>query len=202
MLRQFQFQFAVLALMLVSACAGGTPPPETSPMVTTGVVGGTVKMSIVPGAAVPSVLVSVAGTTLTANVSRLGDFVLANVPEGPLELRFTGEEIAAILPLGTLAGGETVSVAVRLTPAEAAVASMSRMRGAEALVEGVIEEPSTPLPPNTIIVGGRIVILPSGTPVRGADGAGITAALKPGMRVRVIGTVGAAGVTARELVIL
>lgn len=202
MLRQFQFQFkfAVLSVILVGAC--GTPPPETSPMVTTGVVGGTVEMSIVPGAAVPSVLVSVAGTTLTANVSRLGDFVLANVPEGPLELRFTGDGIAASLPLGTLAGGETVSVAVRLTSSDASAASMSRMRGAEALVEGVIEEPATALPPDTIIVGGRIVILPSGTPVRGSDGAGSAAALKPGMRVRVIGTVGAGGVTARELVIL
>lgn len=194
--------FGFLLLISVSACAGGTPPPATSPMVTTGVVGGSVQMSIVAGAAVPSVLVSVAGTTLTANVSRLGDFVLANVPEGPLELRFAGEGIAASLSLGTLAGGETISVAVRLTPSDAAVSSMSRMRGAEALVEGVIEAPTTALPPDTIIVGSRIVILPSGTPVRGADGAGIAAALKPGMRVRVIGTVGAAGVTARELVIL
>ena len=63
-------------------------------------------------APVQPVLVSVAGTTLNANVSRLGDFVLANVPEGPLELRFTGEGIAAILPLGTLAGGGAVRIAV------------------------------------------------------------------------------------------
>jgi len=194
-----RFQFAVLAVILAGACAGGTPPPETSPMATTGVVGGTVEMSIVPGATVPSVLVSVAGTTRTANVSRLGDFVLANVPEGPLELRFTGEGIAAILPLGMLAGGETVSLTVRLTASDAAAASISRTRGTDALVEGVIEEPATALPPGTIIVGGRTVVLPSGTPVRGADGG---AALKPGMRVRVTGTLGAAGVTARDIVIL
>lgn len=50
-------------------------------MVTTGVVGGTVQTSLVPGTAVPSVLVGVSGTTLTANVSRLGDFVLAKARE-------------------------------------------------------------------------------------------------------------------------
>jgi hypothetical protein len=197
-----QFQLAVLSLILVTACAGGTRPPDTSPMLTSGVVGGTVSMSIVPGAAVPPVLVSVAGVPLTANVSRLGDFVIANIPAGPLELRFTGDGIAAILPLGTIAGGETITLTVRLTPAEAVVAAISRVRGADALVEGVIEESATPLPADTIIVGGRTVILPAGTEVRRAAGDGAVTQLKPGMRVRVVGTLGAAGVTARAILIL
>jgi hypothetical protein len=193
--------FAALLLLLVTACAGGTPP-ETSPTATTGLVGGTISMPLAPGAAVPSVLVSVAGITMTSHVSRLGDFVLANVPAGPLELRFTGEGIAAALPLGTLAGGETITLAVRLTSSDAAAESISRVRGSDALVEGVIEESPTPLPANTLIVGGRIVILPAGTEVRRASGDGGVADLKAGIRVRVTGTVGAAGVTARELVIL
>jgi hypothetical protein len=186
---------AVVSLMLVSGCGlAGTPPPDTSPIATTGVVGGTVHMTIVPGAPVQSILVTVGGTTLTANVSRLGDFVLSNVPAGPLELRFTGEGIAAVLPAGQIAGGETVTLAIRLTPAEGVIESMSRLRGTSAIVEGVIEVPGLPLPANTIIVGGRTIMIP--------PGVASSAALKPGVRVRVTGTASAAGVTAQEVAIL
>jgi len=170
-------------------------------MAESGIVGGRVEMSIVAGAPVPSLLVSVAGSTLTSNVTRLGDFVIANVPAGALELRFTGDGVAAVLPIGTLAAGETITLSVRLTPADAAVDSIARVRGTDALIEGRIEEPGIALPPNTFIVGGRTIVVPDGTPSRDANGSS-TAALKPGMRVRVTGTLGAAGVTARELTIL
>ena len=193
---------AALLIALSLAGCGRTPPPSTSPTLTTGVVGGTAQMSIVSGATVPSILVSIGGSTLNANVSRLGDFVIANVPAGPLELRFTGDGIAAILPAGEIAGGETVTLSIRLTPASAAIESMSRVRGSEALVEGAIEEPGLPLPPDTIIVGGRTITVPAGTPVRRASNGGTSAALQPGVRVRVTGTASAAGMTAREIVIL
>ena len=150
----------------------------------------------------PSILVSVGGTTLHSNVSGLGDFVIANVPDGPLELRFTGEGIAAVLPVGAIAGGETVTVAVRLAAADAAIESMSRQRGADTVVEGAIETPGLPLPANTIIVGGRTIIIPADAAIRNSSNGAGAAALKPGVRVRVSGTAGAAGVTAREVVIL
>lgn len=178
---------ATLLIVAAAAC-GGNVPPDTSPIAETGIVGGRVEMSIVQGAPVPSVLVSAAGSTVTGTVSRLGDFVLANVPAGPLELRFTGDGIAAALPLGTMNGGETVTVTVLLTPAQATVNALSRVRGDQALIEGAVEEPSTALPPNTVIVGGRIVTLPPGT-----------AAPKPGTRVRVTGTITGNGVIAREV---
>lgn len=110
--------FPVVLLSCTAACAGGTTPPETSPAFERGVVGGTVEMSVVPGTPVASVLVSVAGSTLAANVSR------------------------------------------------------------------------------------RTVLVPDGTPVRREASGGSLSELKPGMRVRVAGTLGSAGVTARELVIL
>ena len=113
------------------------------------------------------------------------------MPAGPLELRFTGDGIAAALPLGSIQAGETITLHVRLTPTQAAADAISRIRGTEALVEGVIETPTTPLPPNTIIVGGRIVTLPAGI-----------AAPKPGTRVRVTGVVNGGGVAARELTVL
>lgn len=187
---------AALLIIGLAACAPGTTPPKTSPIAESGVVGGRVEMTIVPGAAVPPVLVSVAGADVTANVSRLGDFVIANVPAGPLELRFTGDGIAAALPLGAIHAGETITLHVRLTPSQAAADAMSRIRGTEALVEGVIETPTTALPAHTIIVGGRTVVLPADG---SANGAG---ALKPGVRVRVTGTIAPNGILARSVTIL
>lgn len=188
--------FAVLLMIVVAACAPGTTPPTTSPIAESGVVGGRVEMTIVPGAAVPPVLVSVAGADVTAHVSRLGDFVIANVPAGPLELRFTGDGVAAALPLGSIQAGETITLYVRLTPTQAAADALSRIRGTEALVEGVIETPTTPLPAHTIIVGGRTVVLPAGGSADGAD------AFKPGVRVRVTGTIAPNGILARDITIL
>ena len=204
MARRLRLSLPLAALLTLSsaACVGGRTPPSTSPIATTGVVGGTVQMSAAPGAPLPSILVSVAGTTLNGNVSQLGDFVIANVPDGPLELRFTGEGIAAVLPVGAIAGGETVTLAVRLTAADAAIESMSRQRGSDTLVEGAIEAPGLPLPANTIIVGGRTIVIPSDALIKSSSNGAGAAALKPGVRVRVSGTAGAAGVTAREVVIL
>ena len=191
---------SLLVAVTIAGC-GGNEPPSTSPMATTGVVGGTVETSIVRGAEVPSILVSIGGTPLTANVSRLGDFVIANVPAGPLELRFTGEGIAAVLPAGEMAGGETVTLAVRLMAAEAAIESMSRIRGSAALVEGAIETSSLALPEGTIIVGGRTIIVPAGTAITGAASGATAASLKPGVRVRITGTASATGVTAQQITI-
>ena len=179
---------AALPLIVTLAACGGTPPPDTSPLAESGMVGGTLRMSIVEGAAVPPVLVSVAGATMTAAVSRLGDFVLTNVPAGPLELRFTGDGIAATLPLGAMTGGETITVSVLLTPAQATVDAIARVRGDQALIEGTVEAPTTPLPSGTFIVGGRVVSLPAGGTMP-----------KPGTRIRVTGTITGAGIVAREL---
>lgn len=183
--------FLALPIGLALAACGGTAPPETSPTVETGVVGGRVLMSSASGADASRLMVSIVGTAISANVGSLGGFVLPNVPAGPLELHFTGEGMAAGLDAGTIAGGETVSLAVRLDGTAARVDSVSRVRGSDAMVEGAIETPPATLPANTIIVGGRTVSLPGG----GAD-------LKPGMRVRITGTVSPAGIIARDIVIL
>lgn len=153
-------------------------------------------MSLVERASVPPILISVAGATVTANANRHGDFVLHNVPAGALELRFTGENIAASLPLGEIAAAETVSLAIRLTPQAAAVESISRVRGTEAMVEGAVETPGTDLPPGTVIVGGRTITIPDGVMPAGAKGS---TTLKPGTRVRITGIVGGAGVIARQV---
>lgn len=175
------------------------PPPLTSPIADNGVVGGRIFLET-PGAATDTVLVAAAGTEMTATVSGLGEFVLPNVPAGPLELRFTSPATAASLPLGEIAGGETIALTVRLAGNTATLISISRVRGSDAMVEGVIEPPGAA--DGTLIVGGRTVTLPPGTPVQRGGAAGTAADLAAGVRVRITGVSSAAGITAREIVIL
>ncbi len=146
-----------------------------------------------PGA--PGVTVRVVGTSVSADVDGFGHFVLPNVPAGPLELHFTGPGLASGLDAGEIAGGETVTLSVRVEATTLRIEAIARVRGSDATIEGVIEASGASgdiLTSNTIIVGGRSVQLPAGT---GAN-------LKPGMRVRATGTVSAAGIIARDLTIL
>ena len=187
---QFPFQFAVLVLTLAAACGGHTPP-DTSPTTETGVVGGSLLMPPwEPGA--PGVTVRVVGTSVSADVDGFGHFVLPNVPAGPLDLHFTGPGLASGLDAGEIAGGETVTLSVRVEATTLRIEAIARVRGSDATIEGVIEASGDILTSNTIIVGGRSVQLPAGT----------AANLKPGMRVRATGTVSAAGIIARDLTIL
>ena len=193
MRRPIQFHLAVFALMLAGACGGNTPP-DTSPTTETGVVGGSLLMP--PGEPfAPGVTVRVVGTSVSADVDSFGRFVLPNVPAGPLNLHFTGSGLGFGLEAGDIAGGETVTLTVRVETSALRIEAIARVRGSDATIEGVIEASGASgdtLPPNTIIVGGRSVQLPAGT----------AANLKPGMRVRATGTVSAAGIIARDLTIL
>lgn len=181
-----------LVLPLLSACGGSSAPPRTSPTLTTGVVGGRVVMPAAAPAGAPRITVHVVGTSVSTTVSSIGEFVLPNVPEGPLELLFSGQGMAAGVTAGAIEGGETVSLALRLDGSRATIDSIARIRGADAMLEGTIDTPLEMLPPNTIIVAGRSVTLPAGA------GPGLT----PGARVRVTGTVSGPGIIARTIDIL
>lgn len=140
----------------------------------------------------PRISVHVVGTSVSSTVSSLGEFVLPNVPAGPLALVFSGQGMSAGVTAGEIAGGETVSLSVRLDGSRAAIDAIARIRGAHAMLEGAIETPREALPPNTIIVAGRTVTLPA----RAATG------LTPGVRVRVTGTVSGPGIIASDVDIL
>lgn len=182
----------VLLILLSAACGGAGAPPRTSPTITTGVVGGRVTMPDAAPAGAPRITVHVVGTPVSTTVSSIGEFVLPNVPAGPLELLFSGQGMSAGVAAGEIAGGETVSLVLRLDGSRAAIDAIARIRGADAMLEGTIDAPLETLPPNTIIVAGRSVTLPPGA------GPG----LAPGVRVRVTGVVNGPGIIARTVHIL
>lgn len=181
-----------LLTLLPSACGGGSAPPRTSPTITTGIVGGRVTMPDAAPAGAPRITVHVVGTSISTTVSSIGEFVLPNVPAGPLELLFSGQGMAAGVTAGEITGGETVSLALRLDGSRATIDAIARIRGADAMLEGTIDAPLESLPLNTIIVAGRSVTLPAGS------GPG----LAPGVRVRVTGVVNGPGIIARTVDIL
>lgn len=184
---------AAPALLIVLAIAcGAAPPPSTSPTLSHGVVGGRVTIGAERGAASSRTTVHVVGTTVSATAGSTGEFVLPNVPAGPLELLFSAAGTSAGLAAGEIAGGETVTLAVTIADGRATVDSIARVRGADATLEGVVDAAHGALPPNTIIVAGRTVTLP----------AGAGAAIVPGVRVRVTGTVSGATILARDIAIL
>ncbi len=184
------FVVALLSGLALAGCAGAAPP-ETSPASTTGVVAGRV-VAGPSGAGLAGAIVTVEGTSLSTRAGSTRDFVLTNVPAGALALHISAAPaISARFAAGALAGGETVTLTLDGAASTARAIALARVRGTDALLEGPVEPAPAGLPANTIIVGGRSVTLPAGSP-----------ALTPGMRVRVTGSVNGASIVARVIVIL
>lgn len=182
----------LIAFAVASSACALQAPPTTSPTLSAGVVGGRVTMGPGDSESLARLTVHVAGTPLSTAVGSTGEFVLPNVPEGPLTLLFSGPGTSSAVDAGSLAGGETVTLVVTLAGVRAALVSIARVRGSEATIEGVIDTPDGALPPGTIIVAGRTVTLPAGRSMAG---------LAPGVRVRIAGVVSGAGIIARDIVI-
>src|SRR5687768_8045829 len=115
--------------MLIAGCSVSRPP-DTSPTTETGVVGGRLVMP--EGADASRASVRVVGTDVSAAVGATGEFVLPNVPAGPLELYFTGQGLASGIAAGEIAGGETVTLNVHAGENALRIESIARVRGNEA----------------------------------------------------------------------
>lgn len=187
-MRRLRLGFTITLILGATAC-GAAAPPATSPTVTTGVVGGHVRAAS-SGFDVSGLTVTAGGPGIVSRVGSRGDFVLANVPAGPLTLHFAGAGLAAGLDLGELSGGETITLVIVIAGSQLRVDTIARIHGDDAVIEGTVEPPPPGLPDGSIVVGGRTVTLPADKPD-----------VRPGMRVRVSGTLTAAGIQAREVII-
>lgn len=147
----------------------------------------------------PGLLVSVAGTAISASVDAAGKFQLKNVPPGLADLQFTAPGIAAKLGLSDLKGGDVVTVEISLTSSDATVESDRRSNGKQEQLEGRVES----LPPTTaagsFVVAGRTVITSSSTTFYLQGQTATFADLALGMRVHVKGQTGTGGMTASSV---
>ncbi len=179
------FVGAVLALT-AAACGGSNPaePSSTSATVNGSIVpaGGSASTSAIAGVTggsisaasttPPGLLVSVAGTAISASVDAAGHFSLKNVPPGLADLRFTAPGISAALGLSDLKAGQIVEIQVSLTSDTATVESDRRASGREEQLEGRVESLPPTTAAGTFVVAGRTVTTDANTKffIQGADG--------------------------------
>ena len=131
-----RLRFVVLLSMVVlgAACSkssestGPTAPSNSATAPAAGaLVTGTVQATAAASGA--ALNVQVTGTNLTAAVSPVGQFSIANVPAGPVELRFSAPGVDAKVTVGTVAAGETLNVIVQVSGSSAVVRSENRNNG-------------------------------------------------------------------------
>lgn len=147
----------------------------------------------------PSMTVSVVGTSVSGPVSPAGAFALDGVPEGVVRLRFAGSGIDATVSLDPVAAADTVSVLIGLSPTAAIVEAESRNAGGTVEFEGRIESLPPTQPADTLVVGGRTVTVSTQTQIRDGSATLTLAALVVGQRVHVKGRLDGASIAAAAI---
>ncbi len=159
--------FVCLSLMLAVAGCGGssgvTGPDEASVAAGAGVIAGTVVGGGVATASSGDVhslsgheglLVSVEGTPIQALVDEEGEFALAGVPAGSVELRFAGPGVDARVTVTGVLNAQVMSLQVHVSGATAQVTSPPECAPTqEVKFTGILESRSGHL----LVVGGRHV---------------------------------------------
>ena len=86
----------------------------------------------------PGLLVTVVGTTITAQVNPNGTFVLTNVPTGDIQLHFTGPGTDALLTVTGVTGGDELRITVQVSGNTATLKDVSRRDINKVEIEGIV----------------------------------------------------------------
>ncbi len=181
-----------------AACAGSNPAGPSAPTMgatIAGVIvseGGTASKHVGGSGGsltVPGLVVSVAGTNISAVVDNADQFTLRSVPSGTAVLQFVAPTLNASATLTDLQNSETVNIGVVISGGTVMVDSQHREHGREVQLEGRIEALPPTTSPLTFIAAGRHVTTNATTLFyfRG-DETATFADLEIGMRVHVKGT--------------
>lgn len=180
--------------------SAGLPGTGSSPIASGASITGTVVTSITASAyraEATGLTVSVTGSTISATVSG-GQFTLQGVPSGTVELRFTGPGVDARLTIENVGDRDDIRIIVRVNGNQAEIEDNRHEKpdhGVE--LEGTLTEVNPAA--RTLRVGGSLVNVPAGTPIRHGDQMFDFSALHLGDRVHVKGTSTATAVTATEI---
>ena len=89
----------------------------------------------------PALIVTVVGTSITAQVNPNGAFVLTNVPPGNIQLRFTGPGTDAMLTVTGVTGGDELRIIVQVNGNTATLKEVSRKdRVNKVEIEGTVTQ--------------------------------------------------------------
>ena len=199
---------AILVSFIAASCGGASSPSAPSAPGASqgsGAPGGaTIKGTVylgstsVPGA---GLTVQVTGTALATTSGPAGEFALAGVPAGPIELHFTGQGVDAKTGVAPVTAGDTVALAITITGPTAAIGAEDRTStSGQAQVEGTIERLSGTAAAFTFFVSTREVRGNDQTRfVDDSGGAQSFASLSNGRRVEVTGALTGAALVANTV---
>jgi hypothetical protein len=106
---------------------------------------------------VPGLVISIAGTTISAPVDSADQFTLSGVPSGNIQLQFTAPTLNASLSLIDVQSGDAVQIGVVVSGGSVTLDSERREHGREVQLEGRIEAlPPTTLPLSFIAAGRHV----------------------------------------------
>jgi hypothetical protein len=197
-MHKFILTAATLATAIaISACGAGkspTTPSTTAADGNTAIVSGSVRagsplLAASTGSAVPGLVVTVVGTTISSGVDAADRFTLTGVPPGDIDLRFSSPGIDSTVRLSQVLPAQTVSLIVNLAGTTVVVDSEIRSAGAAEQLEGRVESLPPTMADGSLVVAGRTV--KTDTTTRFEQGGAVKdfAALQIGMRVHVEGAV-------------
>ncbi len=190
---------------LVGACSGSSPsgpsptPVPSFPAGSTGTTisgsiggattgGGTASTSgLRPDAGPASIVVTIAGTTISTTVDASGKFTLTNVPGGTLTLEFSGPGISGTITIPNVTAGQTIELTLQLTGSSLSLEAERRSSGNEEQVEGRVESLPPTTAPGSLVVAGRTVMTDINTRVLMGSQTLAFADLAIGQRVHVKG---------------
>jgi hypothetical protein len=197
-MHKFILTAATLATAIaISACGAGKSPTTPSTTATDGntaIISGSVRagsplLAASTGSAIPGLVVTVVGTTISSGVDASDRFTLTGVPPGDIDLKFSGAGVDSTVRLSQVLPAQSVSLVVNVTGTAVVVDSEIRSAGAAEELEGRVES----LPPTTadesLVVAGRTVKTDTTTRFEQGGATKTFADLQIGMRVHVEGTV-------------
>lgn len=116
-----------LALIAVAGCGGGRPAGPTAPSVAGATIAGTVNGAAAgePG----GLTVTVVGTNLSAVVENAGQFQMAGVPSGNVQLLFRNATVNATTQLSNVGQEELIEIQVNVSGTTATVVNEVRSTG-------------------------------------------------------------------------
>ncbi len=185
-------RFLAFSLLLVTAACGGSASPTepgspagASGASISGTVSGTQSALTASGAnAIPGLVVTVAGTSISSGVDAAGRFTLNGVPGGDIQLQFSGP-VSATITISNVQTAEKITLVIAVSGSTVTVQAQTRTTGKEEQLEGLVEavSPSS----GSLKVAGRDVVTDASTEIRHGNTPRVLGDLKVGYRVHVKG---------------
>jgi uncharacterized protein DUF5666 len=144
--------------------------------------------------------ISITGTNVSSPVDGSGNFTLSGVPPGDDDLHISGGSSDAHVHVSGVTEHEHINVDLTVTGTTATVEDSEReSENNEAEVEGLVTAIDTTA--HTLTIRGKVVTVPSGTPIMHGNTAIDFAQIKVGDRVHIHGTNTTAGITATRVTV-